>query len=49
MALLGGAFGIGLKRDVIDISNFVCRNYRDDDDESRGFGFSRGALPGGIS
>jgi uncharacterized protein (DUF2235 family) len=44
LALLGGAFGIGLKRNVIDIYKFVCRNYRDDDDEIFGFGFSRGAF-----
>jgi uncharacterized protein (DUF2235 family) len=30
LALLGGAFGFGLKRNVIDIYKFVCRNYRDD-------------------
>jgi hypothetical protein len=44
LALLGGAFGIGLKRNVIDIYKFVCRNYRNDDDEIYGFGFSRGAF-----
>jgi uncharacterized protein (DUF2235 family) len=44
LALLGGAFGIGLKRNVLDIYKFVCRNYRDDDDEIFGFGFSRGAF-----
>ena len=42
LALLGGAFGYGLKRNVIDIYKFVCRNYRDDDDDI--FGFSRGAF-----
>jgi uncharacterized protein (DUF2235 family) len=26
-ALLGGAFGFGLKRNVLDIYKFVCRNY----------------------
>ncbi|MCA1458779.1 DUF2235 domain-containing protein [Bradyrhizobium sp. BRP22] len=44
LAVLGGAFGIGLKRNVIDIYKFVCRNYRNDDDEIFGFGFSRGAF-----
>jgi uncharacterized protein (DUF2235 family) len=44
LALLGGAFGFGLKRNVIDIYKFVCRNYRDDDDDIFGFGFSRGAF-----
>jgi uncharacterized protein (DUF2235 family) len=44
LAILGGAFGIGLKRNVIDIYKFACRNYRDDDDQIFGFGFSRGAF-----
>lgn len=44
LAILGGAFGIGLKRNVIDIYKFACRNYRNDDDEIFGFGFSRGAF-----
>ncbi len=29
LAILGGAFGFGLKRNVIDIYKFACRNYRD--------------------
>src|SRR5436853_5661258 len=44
LAILGGAFGYGLKRNVIDIYKFVCRNYREDTDEIYGFGFSRGAF-----
>src|SRR5436190_7087914 len=44
LAILGGAFGYGLKRNVIDIYKFVCRNYRADTDEIYGFGFSRGAF-----
>ncbi|GJH27481.1 DUF2235 domain-containing protein [Caballeronia novacaledonica] len=43
LALAGGAFGWGLKRNVIDLYKFVCRNYRPGDDIS-GFGFSRGAF-----
>jgi Uncharacterized alpha/beta hydrolase domain (DUF2235) len=43
LALLGGAFGWGLKRNVIDIYKFVCRNYLPGDQIS-GFGFSRGAF-----
>ncbi|QSN64244.1 DUF2235 domain-containing protein [Caballeronia sp. M1242] len=43
LALVGGAFGYGLKRNVIDLYKFVCRNYRPGDDIS-GFGFSRGAF-----
>ncbi len=43
-AILGGAFGFGLKRNVIDLYKFACRNWRDDDDEIFGFGFSRGAF-----
>jgi uncharacterized protein (DUF2235 family) len=44
LAVLGGAFGYGLKRNVIDIYKFVCRNYQSDADEIFGFGFSRGAF-----
>jgi uncharacterized protein (DUF2235 family) len=50
LALLGGAFGWGLKRNVIDLYKFVCRNYPSKVDESHpapkiyGFGFSRGAF-----
>ena len=44
MAILGGAFGLGLRRNVIALYKFACRNYRDGDDELFGFGFSRGAF-----
>ncbi|MET3842279.1 DUF2235 domain-containing protein [Bradyrhizobium sp. OAE829] len=44
MAILGGAFGLGLRRNVIALYKFACRNYRDKDDELFGFGFSRGAF-----
>jgi hypothetical protein len=44
LAILGGAFGIGLRRNVIDIYKFVCRNWQSDADEIFGFGFSRGAF-----
>lgn len=49
LAVLGGAFGYGLKRNVLDLYLFLCRNYRrDPDNPSQGdhiyaFGFSRGA------
>jgi uncharacterized protein (DUF2235 family) len=43
LAALGGAFGWGLKRNVLDIYRYACRNYRDDDDIYV-FGFSRGAF-----
>jgi uncharacterized protein (DUF2235 family) len=43
LAVLGGAFGWGLKRNVIDLYKFVCRNYEKGDD-IYGFGFSRGAF-----
>src|SRR5712692_9320483 len=43
-AMLGGAFGFGLKRNVINIYKFACRNYRNPTDEIFGFGFSRGAF-----
>jgi len=44
LAILGGAFGWGLKRNVIDLYKFVCRNYKSEEDEIFGFGFSRGAF-----
>lgn len=44
MALLGGAFGLGLRRNVIALYKFACRNYHSPDDELFGFGFSRGAF-----
>src|SRR5262249_7522899 len=44
-AVLGGIFGFGLKRNVLDIYSFCCRNYRKDKaDRIYGFGFSRGAF-----
>jgi uncharacterized protein (DUF2235 family) len=43
LALLGGAFGVGLKRNVLDLYKFVCRNY-EPNSEIYGFGFSRGAF-----
>jgi uncharacterized protein (DUF2235 family) len=43
LAVLGGAFGWGLKRNVLDIYRFACRNFREGD-EIYGFGFSRGAF-----
>ena len=42
-AVLGGVFGFGLKRNVIDIYSFCCRNYVPGD-RIYGFGFSRGAF-----
>jgi uncharacterized protein (DUF2235 family) len=44
LAILGGAFGFGLKRNVISLYKFACRNHRSPDDEIYGFGFSRGAF-----
>jgi uncharacterized protein (DUF2235 family) len=43
LALLGGAFGIGLRRNVLDLYRFLCRNY-EPGDEIFAFGFSRGAF-----
>ena len=43
LAALGGAFGFGLKRNVLDLYRFVCRNWQHGD-EIYGFGFSRGAF-----
>ena len=56
LALLGGIFGRGLKRNVLEIYSYVCRNYdpnsrplpksgiQDPGDHIYGFGFSRGAF-----
>jgi hypothetical protein len=44
LAILGGVFGYGLKRNVLDIYKFLCANYDSADDEIYGFGFSRGAF-----
>src|SRR4029453_1426242 len=43
LAALGGAFGWGLKRNVLDLYRYACRNFREGD-EIFGFGFSRGAF-----
>jgi len=42
LALIGGAFGYGLKRNVLDLYAFLCRNYEPGVDIFA-FGFSRGA------
>src|ERR1700737_3397933 len=42
-AILGGVFGFGLKRNVIAIYSFCCRNYHPGD-RIYCFGFSRGAF-----
>jgi uncharacterized protein (DUF2235 family) len=44
LAMLGGAFGIGLRRNVNNLYMFACRHHRADDDEVFAFGFSRGAF-----
>ena len=43
LALLGGAFGVGLKRNVLELYEFVCRSY-EPGDRIYAFGFSRGAF-----
>jgi uncharacterized protein (DUF2235 family) len=43
LAILGGAFGWGLKRNVIHLYKFLCRNYTPDS-KIYAFGFSRGAF-----
>ena len=43
LAVLGGVFGYGLKRNVLDIYKYACRNYEPGDD-IYAFGFSRGAF-----
>jgi len=56
LAMLAGIFGFGLKRNVLEIYRYACRNYRPAQgqhphedapaggDEIYGFGFSRGAF-----
>lgn len=43
LAALGGVFGFGLKRNVLDLYRFLCRNYQEGD-RIFCFGFSRGAF-----
>jgi uncharacterized protein (DUF2235 family) len=43
LALLGGVFGWGLKRNVLNLYKFLCRNYLAGD-QIYAFGFSRGAF-----
>jgi uncharacterized protein (DUF2235 family) len=43
LAMLGGVFGFGLKRNLLSLYKFVCRNY-EDRDEIYAFGFSRGGF-----
>ncbi len=43
MAIIGGAFGYGTKRIVVELYTFLCRHY-EDDDNIYAFGFSRGVF-----
>lgn len=43
LAILGGAFGWGLKRNILDLYRFLCLNY-EKGDRIYAFGFSRGAF-----
>jgi len=43
MAVLGGALGVGLSRNVVDLYVFLCRMYQPGD-KIFAFGFSRGAF-----
>lgn len=43
LAIVGGVFGWGLKRNVLDLYAFLCRNY-EPGDHIYAFGFSRGAF-----
>jgi uncharacterized protein (DUF2235 family) len=43
LTLLGGALGVGLMRNVLDLYRFICRNY-EPGDRIYAFGFSRGAF-----
>ena len=49
LKIVGGAIGWGLKRNVLELYKFLCRNYQHDDnpelaDKIYMFGFSRGAF-----
>ena len=43
LAIIGGAFGWGLKRNVLALYTFLCDNYKEGD-RIYAFGFSRGAF-----
>ncbi|MDB5559948.1 MAG: hypothetical protein JWQ36_2882 [Enterovirga sp.] len=43
LALLGGIFGLGLGRNIVDLYKFLCRTY-EPGDQIYAFGFSRGAF-----
>jgi uncharacterized protein (DUF2235 family) len=43
LAIAGGAFGVGLARNVVDLYVFLCRTYQPGD-RIYAFGFSRGAF-----
>src|SRR5262249_160438 len=43
LALVGGAFGWGLRRNILGLYTFLCRNYVQGD-RIFAFGFSRGAF-----
>jgi uncharacterized protein (DUF2235 family) len=44
LAFVGGAFGVGLRRNVLNLYKFASRNCHSGDDEVFAFGFSRGAF-----
>src|SRR5258707_15777966 len=44
MAILGGTFGLGLRRNVIALYKFACRNYQTPGRELYRFGFSLGSF-----
>ena len=39
-----GTFGWGLKRNVLNLYKFICRNYKSEEDDIFAFGFSRGGF-----
>ncbi len=47
LALLGGAFGWGLKRNVLHLYDFLCQQW-EPGDQIYIFGFSRGAFTGRV-
>lgn len=46
--LLGGMFGYGITDQIISAYQFICKNYRNENDEIWLIGFSRGGIHNSI-
>ena len=49
LAIVGGVFGFGLKRNVIDLYKFVCRNYQEESATRSARKFMRSVLAAALS